>query len=119
MMKYDHIYTLNHNISRLNQQIEHDREDSDTDDDDNNKIVIKPSSNYNVEEDKDPKYQKKINHLDDLPSLIDDLLVYRCVQMLKQLSEDTSASSDNNQDNVLYLIYNSDDIYIYVLFFQF
>ena len=50
-----------------------------------------------------------INHIDDLPSLIDDLLVYRCVQMLKHISEDTFASSDNHQDNVLYLIYNSDN----------
>ena len=102
MMKYDPIYTLNHNTNSLNAQIAHDRKDSATDDEDKNKLVIRPSYNYKVEEYKDPKYHKMINHIDDLPSLTDDLLVCRCVQMLKQLSEDTSASYDNNQDSVLH-----------------
>ena len=47
-------------------------------------IVIKPSSNYRVDEDRDPNYYKMIHHIDDLPTLIDNFLVYRCVLMLKR-----------------------------------
>jgi hypothetical protein len=39
---------------------------------------MKPSSNYNVEEDTNPKYNKMIKHKDDLPNLINDL---SCLKM--------------------------------------
>ena len=37
-------------------------------------IVIKPSSNYRVDEYRDPNYYKMIYHIDDLPTLIDIFL---------------------------------------------
>jgi len=144
MMKDDHIYTLNHNINKLNQRLANNRPDNDNtknvnqqivnhilnkdiigktanqengdlidlvnagvqhhsyitealnaikdqsdepsvEDDYIEDIVIKPSSNYRVDEDRDPNYYKMIHHIDDLPTLIDNFLVYTCVLMLKEL----------------------------------
>ena len=56
MMKDDSIYTLNHNINKLNQRLANNNTDNNSDepsveDDYIEDIVIKPSSNYKVEED--------------------------------------------------------------------
>ena len=72
-------------------------------------IVIKPSSNYRVDEDRDPNYYKMIHHIDDLPTLIDNFLVYRCVLMLKQVFYDSTACLEVKQD-IMHLIFNSDDL---------
>jgi len=60
-MKDDHIYTLNHNINKLNQRLANNNTDNNSDepsveDDYIEDIVIKPSSNYRVDEDRDPNY---------------------------------------------------------------
>jgi hypothetical protein len=78
-------------------------------DDDVEYIVIKPSSNYRVDEDRDPNYYKMIHHIDDIPTLIDNFLVYRCVLMLKQVFYDSAACLEIKQD-IMHLIYNSDDL---------
>ena len=85
-MKDDHIYTLNHNIDRLSQQFaihRQDDEDNDEDDHDKDVVVYKPSSNYRVEEDREPNHHTMIHHIDDLPNLIYCCLIYKCVLMLK------------------------------------
>ena len=51
-----------------------------------------------------------IHHIDDLLNLIDGVLVYRCILMLKEVFGDGSALLDTYQDNVMHLIYNSDDL---------
>ena len=38
-------------------------------------ILLKPASNYIVDEDRDPNYYKMIHHIDDLPTLIDNFLL--------------------------------------------
>jgi hypothetical protein len=135
MMKDDHIYTLNHNINKPNQRLANNRPDNDNihelnqhnanyktnnnsddvEDDYIEDIVIKPSSNYRVDEDRGPNYYKMIHHIDDLPTLIDNFLVYRCVLMLKEVFCDNTVILDIKQD-IMHLIYNSDDLNS--LFFQ-
>ena len=51
-----------------------------------------------------------IHHIDDLLNLIDNVLVYRCALMLKEEFDDRSAMFNIFQDNVMHLIYNSDDL---------
>ncbi|MFM7988028.1 MAG: hypothetical protein ACKPKO_52815, partial [Candidatus Fonsibacter sp.] len=91
MMKYDHMYTLNHNINILKQQIANHRPDNEdnydkeNNDKDKDNILIKPLPNYRVEEDRAPNYYTMIHHTDDLPNLIDCFLVYKCVLMLKEV----------------------------------
>ena len=65
MMKGDHLYTQNHNIDILTQQFAKHRPDDD-EYDDKDVVVIKPSSNYRVEEDRDPNHYTMIHHIDDL-----------------------------------------------------
>ena len=89
MMKGDHIYTLNHNINRLTQQLTNNGPDNDKDDD-QDVIVVKPSSIYRVEEDRAPNFHTMIHLIDDLLNLIDGFLVFRCVLMLKDAFGDTS-----------------------------
>ena len=68
-----------------------------------------------MDEDRDPNYYKMIHHIDDLPTLIDNFLVYRCVLMLKEVFCDNTVILDIKQD-IMHLIYNSDDLNS--LFFQ-
>ena len=114
MMKDDHIYTLNHNIDILSQQFakhrQYDEDDDDEDDHDKDVVVYKPSSNYRVEEDREPNHHTMIHHIDDLPNLIDCFLIYKCVLMLKELFGDRTEVLNMNKDNIMYLIYNSDDL---------
>ncbi|MFM7978855.1 MAG: hypothetical protein ACKPKO_06025 [Candidatus Fonsibacter sp.] len=120
MMKYDHIYTLNHNINILKQQTANhrpdneDNDDEENDDEDKDNILIKPSPNYRVEEDRDPNYYTMIHHIDDLPNLIDCFLVYKFVLMLKEVFEDGTAFVNMKKENIMNLIYNSD--YLNILF---
>ena len=116
MTKGDHTYTLNHTIDTLKQQlviidqrmtILKSIADADDDKDD---VMIQPSSNYRVEEDKEPNQHTMIHHIDDLPNLIDCFLIYKCVLMLKELFGDRTTVLNMNKDNIMYLIYNSDDL---------
>ena len=72
--------------------------------------MIKPSSNYRVEEDREPNSHTRIHYTDDLLNSIDNVLVYRCVLMLKEAFDDRSENLDISQDNVIDLIYYSDDL---------
>ena len=75
--------------------------------------MIKPSSNYRVEEDREPNSHTRIHYTDDLLNSIDNVLVYRCVLMLKEAFDDRSANLDISQDNVMHLIYYSDYLNIF------
>ena len=66
--------------------------------------MIKQSSNYRVEEDRDPNHYTMIHHIDDYLNLTDNVLVYRCVLMIKEACNDISAILDISQDNVMHLI---------------
>ncbi|MFM7985407.1 MAG: hypothetical protein ACKPKO_39445, partial [Candidatus Fonsibacter sp.] len=62
-------------------------------------------------------YYTMIHHIDGLPNLIDCFLVYKCVLMLKEVFGDRTTVLEMNKYNIMYLIYNSDDLN--TLFFKF
>ena len=97
------------NVIKAQDKTNNNSDEPSVEDDDVEDIVIKPSSNYRVDEDRDPNYYKMIHHIDDLPTLIDNFLVYRCVLMLKEVFCDNTVILDIKQD-IMHLIYNSDDI---------